>query len=223
MNDPYSVLGVSKEASLEEVTAAYRKLARKYHPDINPGDKLAEEKMRQINAAYDQIKTGQTGGASYEQPDGSYTTQSEYNAQRGAYGGEGAYGSYNFDDLFGSFFTGGGDPLSQVEFYINRGQYQYAGQVLAQIKNRNARWYYLGARANAGAGNQVSALNYINEAVRLEPANIEYQQLLQQFKEGNYNYRDVGSRSGYNMENMGRSFLNILLMQLFCCFCCRPF
>ena len=51
MQDPYSVLGVPESASLNEVTAAYRKLAKKYHPDLNPGDKAAEQKMRQINAA----------------------------------------------------------------------------------------------------------------------------------------------------------------------------
>ena len=56
--DPYSVLGVPRGASEDEVTKAYRKLAKKYHPDLNPGDKIAEEKMSEINAAYEQIKNG---------------------------------------------------------------------------------------------------------------------------------------------------------------------
>ncbi|TCS77550.1 molecular chaperone DnaJ [Muricomes intestini] len=224
MKDPYSVLGVSSDASMEEVTAAYRKLARKYHPDINPDDVTAEEKMRQINAAYEQIKTGETGGVNYEQADGSYGPQREYDSSRGSYQGDDPYGGFNFDfeDIFGSFF-GGGDPYVQAEMYMSRGQYQYAGQILSQINNRDARWYYLCARANAGAGNQVSALNYANEAVRMEPANRQYQQLLEQFKSGNYTYQNAGRQSGYNMENMGSSFLSIMLMQLFCCFCCRLF
>ena len=58
--DPYQVLGVSPGASDEEVTKAYRKLAKKYHPDLNPGDASAAEKMSEINAAYDQIKNGYT-------------------------------------------------------------------------------------------------------------------------------------------------------------------
>jgi molecular chaperone DnaJ len=209
---------------MEEVTAAYRKLARKYHPDINPDDVTAEEKMRQINAAYEQIKTGETGGVNYEQADGSYGPQREYGSSRGSYQGDDPYGGFNFDfeDIFGSFF-GGGDPYVQAEMYMSRGQYQYAGQILSQINNRDARWYYLCARANAGAGNQVSALNYANEAVRMEPANRQYQQLLEQFKSGNYTYQNAGRQSGYNMENMGSSFLSIMLMQLFCCFCCRLF
>ena len=56
MNDPYAVLGVSKNATEAEITKAYRALARKYHPDLNPGDKTAEAKMKEINAAYEQIK-----------------------------------------------------------------------------------------------------------------------------------------------------------------------
>ncbi len=52
MSDPFSVLGISSSASEEEIKSAYRKLAKKYHPDLNPGDKSAEEKMRQINDAY---------------------------------------------------------------------------------------------------------------------------------------------------------------------------
>lgn len=51
--DFYEILGVSKTASADDIKKAYRKLAFKYHPDQNPGDKVAEEKFKQINAAYD--------------------------------------------------------------------------------------------------------------------------------------------------------------------------
>lgn len=60
MKDPYDVLGVPRGASEEEVTKAYRKLAKKYHPDLNPGDQAAAEKMSEINEAYDRIKKGDT-------------------------------------------------------------------------------------------------------------------------------------------------------------------
>ena len=54
ISDPYKVLGVSPDASDEEIQKAYRRLVKKYHPDVNPGDESAERKMREINAAYDQ-------------------------------------------------------------------------------------------------------------------------------------------------------------------------
>ena len=56
IDDPYSVLGLTPDASDEEVKRAYRQLAKKYHPDMNPGDAHAAEMMNRINAAYDQIK-----------------------------------------------------------------------------------------------------------------------------------------------------------------------
>ena len=70
--DPYKVLGVSPDASDEEIKKAYRDLTKKYHPDLNPGDKSAEQKMHDINAAYDAIKNGTAqqgydGGAGAQQ------------------------------------------------------------------------------------------------------------------------------------------------------------
>ena len=56
ISDPYKVLGVSPDASDEEIKKAYRRLAKKYHPDLNPGDAVAAQKMQEINAAYEQIK-----------------------------------------------------------------------------------------------------------------------------------------------------------------------
>jgi len=56
IDDPYKVLGVSRDASDEEIKRAYRRLAKQYHPDINPGDPVAAKKMQQVNAAYEQIK-----------------------------------------------------------------------------------------------------------------------------------------------------------------------
>ena len=59
VSDPYKVLGVSPDASDEEIKKAYRDLTKKYHPDLNPGDEHAAQMMNEINTAYDQIKTGQ--------------------------------------------------------------------------------------------------------------------------------------------------------------------
>lgn len=65
INNPYAELGLPNGASDEEVTKAYRKLAKKYHPDLNPGDAAAAEKMARINEAYNMIKDGKTANTSY--------------------------------------------------------------------------------------------------------------------------------------------------------------
>lgn len=248
MQDPYSVLGLSSGASEDEVTAAYRKLAKKYHPDLNPGDKAAEEKMRQINAAYEQIKTQKTGGASYERPDGSYGPRPQgpqSSGQRGYHGddpfGGFDFGGFDFDDLFGSFFGGGWQQQQQRQQQSSRQQqpgdstvnrqarvllqnrrYQDALRTLSQARAKNAEWYYLSGVANAGTGNRVTALNHAREAVRLDPSNPDYQELLDQFEHGGQAYRQQGQQRGFNMQTMGRSLLGIVLAQLLCCFCCRP-
>ena len=88
MKDPYSVLGVSQSASDDEVKKAYRDLARKYHPDNyqnNPLADLAEEKMKEINEAYNAITKQRAGGyrqtASGTYGSTGYNTQSHSGAQ----------------------------------------------------------------------------------------------------------------------------------------------
>ena len=87
MEDLYEILGVSKNASQQEIKSAYRKLAVKYHPDKNPGDKFAEEKFKSISAAYD-VLSDETKRRQYDSY-GSYRASDSYSSQ-----GTGTYGNY---------------------------------------------------------------------------------------------------------------------------------
>ena len=106
MNDPYQILGVSENASDEEIKKAYRELARKYHPDNyhdNPLADLAQEKMKEINAAYEQITKERASGKRGSGSGGASYGASGY----GGYGGYQGYGGYG-----GSQHHSGGDGAS---------------------------------------------------------------------------------------------------------------
>lgn len=109
MQDPYSVLGVSKDASEEEIKRAYRKLAKQYHPDLHPGDEECAKKMAEINAAYEQIQnpTQNTTYNNYNQQ----TYQNPYGQQQRYY-----YSNFNNQD-FNSFFYG---PFGFYSTNMNR-------------------------------------------------------------------------------------------------------
>lgn len=170
MNDPYAVLGLSPGASDEEVKKAYRALAKKYHPDRNPGDEAAARKMQEINAAYEQIKD----------PDKTSQTYSH-----GGYGGFN-YGGYGY----GGYSQSEPDYLRAAAQYIRFGRYHEALSLLARVSDRDARWYYLSAIANDMVGNQVTALEHIRKAVSMEPDNEEYLQVLEQIENGGLRYRN---------------------------------
>ena len=107
MRDYYEVLGVSKTADDEEIKKAYRTLAKKYHPDMHPGDKEAEEKFKEVNQAY-AILSDPDKRSKYDQfgPEAAEGN----GAGTGGFGGFGGFGGgmdFDLSDLFGDFFGGG--------------------------------------------------------------------------------------------------------------------
>ena len=213
IDDPYKVLGVSRDASDDEIKRAYRRLAKKYHPDVNPGDAEAARKMQEINAAYEQIKN----------PEKAYQgghSQSSYSG----------YGSYGYDPFGGAWQHSrqqSGDSYQDSAYqYIRFRRYQEALNTLNNSTERNARWYYLSALANHGLGNRVTALEHIKKAVSMEPDNYEYLSFLEQMENGGAAYRrQAGSFHTWGMgASPCASLCLFYFLQLFCCrgrfFCC---
>ena len=203
IDDPYKVLGVSPNATDEEIKQAYRRLAKKYHPDRNPNNPEAAKKMQQVNAAYEQIKNPEkaqnqrtTGGYGYDPFGGAW--------QR-------TYQQQSTDDQY-----------QQAAYnYIRFGRYQEALNVLRSTQNRNARWYYLSALANDGLGNQVIALEHIRKAVSMEPDNMLYISTLEQIENGGAAYRTrAGNFRGFGMAASPLGSLCLCyLVRIFCCGC----
>ncbi len=218
MDDPYKVLGVSPDASDQEIKQAYRKLVKQYHPDRNPGDPVAAKKMQEINAAYEQIKNPEKAGPSGGGGSGSYRGYGGYDP----FGGYGPFGGYQ--QTYRQEEQG--DPYLRSAYqYIVYGRYQEALNVLSSIQDRSARWYYLSALANDGLGNQITAMEHIRRAVSMEPDNVEYLQALRQMENGEAAYRrQAGSYRGFsNGSSICPSLCMCYLAQMFCCrgyYCC---
>ena len=102
--DLYEVLGLQKGASDDEIKKAYRKLAKKYHPDLNPGDKEAEKKMKEVNGAYEVLSDAEKK-ARYDQY-GFAGIDPNYAGGAGG-GGFGGFQDFDLGDIFGSMFGGG--------------------------------------------------------------------------------------------------------------------
>ena len=177
MDDPYRVLGLTPDATDEEVKRAYRQLAKKYHPDMNPGDAYAAQKMNEINAAYDQIKNPPqqtTYRTQYTDPFATWQRQRE---ERGAQP----------------------EALRRAQAYLQQRQYAAALNILQSVpeQERTAQWYYFAAIANTGLGNRVLGYEQINRACAMEPDNAEYQYAKAQIERNGFTYTSTQSGFGF--------------------------
>ena len=235
MSDPYKVLGVSRDATDEEVKKAYRQLSRKYHPDANinnPNKDKAEEMFKLVQQAYEQITyerqhpyASSSSSASSSYGGNSYGGSS-YSYQSG-YGNADAY--RDFEDFFNQAFGGAyyrqqrsqaSDDQDSVRLraaanYINTGHYAEAINVLESIDQRNALWYYYSAVANSGMGNNVTARQHAQMAVNLEPGNQLYQSLLSRLNSGGQWYQSRRQPYRPATSSTGSWCLRLCLLNMF--------
>ena len=203
MKNPYEVLGIKEGASEEEIKRAYREQVKKYHPDQyqdNPLSKLAEEKLREVNEAYEYLTgKGQSTKASHGWSGRSASSPNQNTA---------------------SYGNSGGDSFGQVRMYINNGNILQAESLLENISNKNAEWFYLRGLIFMKKGWYNEASMNIKQAVNMDPTNFEYRNTLNRMSSSNNMYRGNASNRGYNA---GPSFCDMCTC-LWCsdsmCECC---
>lgn len=193
--DPYEVLGVRKGASDEEIKAAYKELVKKYHPDKyqnNPLSDLAEEKLQEVNEAYDMLMKGSTGSGP-------------------GYGSGGYYGQAQNNRATTPEFN-------QVRRNIDAGNLQGAEEILNRTQNRNAEWMFLSGMLSYRKGWYDDAVSKVQQAVAMEPNNQEYSQALGQMMNVGRGYQNTAYGRGYNSTE--DAFCKAL--QCYCCadMCC---
>ena len=200
--NPYAVLGVSENATDEEITKAYKNLVKKYHPDKYANSDLAElanEKMSEINVAYDEIQKMRKSGTG-----SSGNGYSSHNSSYSGYSGNAEYAS--------------------IRGLINARRFTEAKARLDAIgaADRGAEWNFLYGLSLYGLGRVFDAMSYIDKACSMDPSNMEYRGVKDRLSGTGFNF---GNGSGYGRTTTQTQcsscdICSTLLCADCCCECC---
>ena len=230
MTDPYSVLGIRPDADEETIKKAYRQKCKQYHPDLHPDDPAAEEKFKEVQAAYSEVLRRKNGGGSQQSYGYSSGPQSRqggasYGSDPFGFGygpfGFGFYGAGGPNRGYGrqTYTTGGESPEMQAAAnYLRNGYYQEAMNTLNGIaaSQRNAQWHYYCALANEGLGNNLRAQEEARTAVQMEPGNYTYQNLLDRLRSPGQSYTRYQQPYAQPSGAPGRFCLSMWMYMLLC-------
>ncbi|MBR1482227.1 MAG: DnaJ domain-containing protein [Ruminococcus sp.] len=200
MKNPYEVLGVSPDATDEEIKKAYRNLAKKYHPDNyanSPLADVAEEKMKDVNEAYDQINRMRQKGK-----------------------GTGSAASS------GTTYNNGYSKFNSVRIFIQRNMIAEAENVLNSTpqNERDAEWHFLMGMCHFRKGWNEQAKTEFQTAVNMDPNNSEFRSAYQTVNaQRTYNYGgyNTGSYNNGNTNGMGCTACDVCSMMMCASVCCR--
>lgn len=187
MQNPYEILGIKEGASQAEIKAAYREQVKKYHPDKhqdNPLYELAEEKLQEINEAYEYL-TRNNGQGDFE-GNNRRNSNSGYNQPA--------------------------PEFIEIRRTIDRGNIPAAEVMLNKISNRNAEWHFLRGMISLRKGWYDDAMSNVQNAVAMDPNNMEYKNALNSIMSSGSGYRTSAYGRGYSsQDDMCR------MLQCYCC------
>ena len=191
MKSPYEILGVSPDDSDEDIKSAYRKLAKKYHPDANPGSEYAAEKMREINDAYDKIQS----------------LRREDNFSGSSYNGSSTYGDTSYYE----------NLKNNARAQINVGNIIGALSLLQSIPEgyRDAQWHYIMGHVYLRMNNIGRASREFSIAYNLDPKNDEYKTAFDNINSRTEGYGSFTDGEDFNSYNIGCSCCDLCT-----CLCC---